>query len=393
MLKTGILKSLCIGLVIGTMVVPEKAQAATETDELRHLIKIQQIQLDALKKRLDENEQKIEATAEVVEQTSETDSAKTDTRVGGYGELHYKNSNYGDELDFHRFVLFFNHKFDDNLRFFSELELEHAFNADGKPGEVELEQAYIEYDLSQNTTSRFGAFLIPVGIINETHEPTTFYGVERNPIEKNIIPTTWWEGGASINFRLAKGWSIDTAVTSGLNVPVSGSNAYLIRKGRTKVAEAPAENFAFTARVKYTGIAGLELAASYQRQDDITQGVEGVSANLFSAHVIYQHNNFMLRALFANWDINSNSAVLLGRDKQQGFYIEPSYKLNDKIGVFARYNEWNNEAGNSLVSNKRQTTLGMNYWLHPNVVVKVDYDTFSGALDGNGFNLGMGYQF
>ena len=45
------------------------------------------------------------------------------------------------------------------------------------------------------------ALLVPVGFLNEVHEPPTFYGVERNPVEKNVIPTTWWEGGIGISSR------------------------------------------------------------------------------------------------------------------------------------------------------------------------------------------------
>ncbi len=372
-------------------------QASQETDELRRLIEQQQQQLRALKKRLDENEQKITATAEVIEQKISTPTSNIPsngtTSLGGYGEIHYSNNTAADQIDFHRFVLFVNHKFSDKLRFYSELELEHALSANGEPGEVELEQGFIEYDVNQNVISRAGLFLVPVGIINETHEPTTFYGVERNPVENNIIPTTWREGGVSVNFRFAEGWSLDTAVTSGLNVPLTGINAYKIRKGRTNVAEAAAENLAFTGRLKFTGIAGLEFAASYQFQDDITQGKEGVSANLFSAHAIYQNNAFMLKALYASWDLNSVLAAASGRDKQRGYYIEPSYKINEKLGVFARFNQWDNEAGDAIASNKKQTTIGMNYWLHPDVVLKADWDNFSGAIKGNGFNLGMGYQF
>ncbi|OUR68170.1 porin, partial [Cycloclasticus sp. 46_83_sub15_T18] len=116
------------------------------------------------------------------------------TTIGGYGELHYNNlSGKGgasdkDAIDFHRFVLFFGHEFSDDIRFFSELELEHSIAGDGKDGEVELEQAYIDFDLNDQHTARAGLFLLPVGIINETHEPPTFYGTERNPVEKNIIP-------------------------------------------------------------------------------------------------------------------------------------------------------------------------------------------------------------
>ncbi len=125
-----------------------------------------------------------------------------------------------------------------------------------QPGEVEVEQAYVQFDIGENTNVDGGLFLIPVGILNETHEPPTFYGVERNPVEKNIIPTTWWEGGAMLSGHYDSGFSYDVALTSGLDGGTS------IRGGRQKVAKATANNLAATARVKYTGTRGLELAAT-----------------------------------------------------------------------------------------------------------------------------------
>ena len=109
---------------------------------------------------------------------------------------------------FHRFVLFFGHKFNAATRMFSEFELEHALAGEGKPGEVELEQAYIEHDFGDAFTGRAGVMLIPAGILNEVHEPPTFYGVERNNVEKNIIPSTWWEGGAGGTVTTAAGLQI-----------------------------------------------------------------------------------------------------------------------------------------------------------------------------------------
>ncbi|WP_059758168.1 hypothetical protein [Thiobacillus denitrificans] len=81
-------------------------------------------------------------------------------------------------------------------RFFSELEVEHSIAGEGKKGEIELEQAYVEY---ADHRAKAGLFLIPVGILNETHETPAFYGVERNPVEKDIIPATWWAGGAALS--------------------------------------------------------------------------------------------------------------------------------------------------------------------------------------------------
>lgn len=366
--------------------------ANEETDKLRQVIAEQQKVLQSLEKRLDETDKKLNATADHVEVQAET-SVFANTTLGGYGELHYNNYEDSDaKIDFHRFVLFFGHEFSDSVRFFSEFELEHSLSGDGKPGEVELEQAYVEVDINEGVSSKVGLFLVPVGIINETHEPPTFYGVERNGVEKNIIPATWWEAGVAVNFKPAPGLSIDGAATSGLKV----KDDFKIRGGRQKVANASAENLAYTGRIKYTAITGLELAATVQYQTDITQGKDGVDtadATLIEAHAIYQVSDFTVRALYARWDINGDEAKALGRDEQTGWYIEPSYAFNEKVGVFARYAEYDNNAGNSASTAVESTSVGVNYYIHENVVLKADYEDLGGAKDSKGFNLGFGYQF
>ena len=336
MMKKTLIASVIFGLFTGNTMANQ--QGVEETEQLRKIIAEQQKVLASLEKRLDETDQKLNATADHIEVNTQ-ESIFSKTTIGGYGELHYNNYDSKDaKIDFHRFVLFFGHEFSDNVRFFSEFELEHSLAGDGKPGEVELEQAYVEVDINETTSSKVGLFLVPVGIINETHEPPTFYGVERNGVEKNIIPATWWEAGLAANFKVAPGLSIDAAVTSGLNVvnDVTNKNAYLIRKGRQKVANASAENLAYTGRVKYTAINGLELAATVQYQTDITQSaasVDEASATLIEAHAIYQINDFSVRALYATWDIDGAEAKALGRDEQTGWYVEPSYKINEEFGV------------------------------------------------------------
>jgi hypothetical protein len=387
MMKKTLIASALVGLFASSAVT-----ANDDTEELRNVIAQQQAVLKSLEKRLDETEQRLEATADQVE-SSTTTSLFAKTTIGGYGELHYNN--YEDteaKVDFHRFVLFFGHEFTEKLRFFSEFELEHSIAGEGQAGEVELEQAYVEYDYSDTITTKTGLFLIPIGIINETHEPPTFYGVERNGVEKNIIPATWWEAGVAGNFKLAPGLAIDAAVTSGLNV----GDDYKIRGGRQKVAKASAENLAYTGRVKYTAIPGLELAVTLQYQTDLTQstiGTDDASAILFQAHAIYQVDNFTVRALYASWDIDGDKAKALGRDEQTGWYIEPSYMFNAEVGAFARYAEYNNEAGLSSSDAVESTSVGINYYLHENVVLKADIEELGGSKDSTGFNLGFGYQF
>jgi hypothetical protein len=360
------------------------------------------------------NTEAVEATTGMVEEAlSETSGAASwasKTSLGGYGELHY-NGGDKDEIDFHRFVLFASHRFNNWINFQSELELEHSLAGDGKPGEVELEQAYIDMNLTEGLGLQFGSndvhnfrgglFLMPVGILNETHEPNTFYGVERNNVEKNVIPTTWWEAGFGMHGQFAQGLSYDVYYTSGLNVPTEGGSAYKIRSGRQKVANAVAENGAFTARLKWTAVPGVELAASYQRQSDITQGLEGADATLFEAHANILKNGFGLRALYARWDVDSVNAAAIGRDEQLGWYVEPSYRFNvspsfGDLGIFVRHEQWDNEAGLGLDSENKTTTFGFNYWPHENVVFKFDYQSQKlgfGADGDDRIDLGVGYQF
>jgi hypothetical protein len=325
--------------------------------------------------------------------------------LGGYGELHY-NGGDADEINFHRFVLFASHDFTDQLRMQSELEVEHVIAGEGLNGEVELEQAFLEYDYTEGHRGRAGLFLLPVGILNETHEPPTFFGVERNPVEKNIIPTTWWEGGVGASGVLGSGFSYDVAVHSGLATPTSGSSAYKIRNGRQKVSKAKATDPAVTGRLKWTGAPGIELAVTGQYQDDITQNAQGLgtAATLIEAHADIRRGPWGLRALAARWDLDDGPPLTgpgaFGRDVQYGWYIEPSYRFDaefSEIGLFTRYSGYDNEAGDSTDSKIGQFDIGTNVWLHPQVVLKVDgqfeFRPPGGSDEDNRINLGIGYQF
>jgi hypothetical protein len=363
--------------------------------------------LDALRQQVENNvaateevNQKAEILAENIE--SQPAMAASATTLGGYGELHFNmwedqaSDKEKNEVDFHRFVLFLDHEFNDRLRFTSELEIEHALSGDGQPGEVELEQAYVEYDWADRHSLKAGLFLVPVGILNETHEPPTFYGVERNPVENRIIPTTWWEAGLSFTGSLADALRYDFAVHSGLDT--TAEDNYAVRAGRQKVAKAGFDSQASTARLRWLGVPGLEVSASVQYQDDITQESDPLAGGawLYSTHLAWQYHGFGLRALYARWDLDGEGPAAVGADRQEGWYVEPSWRFNDRWGVFARYNRWDNQAGNGGDSEYAQTDLGVNYWPHPNVVFKFDYqdqDSPAGKTEWDGWNLGVGYMF
>lgn len=393
-----------------------QAEEMPSREEMWQMIQAQQAQIDALKQQMTQTDTKVEATGARVDEIAVSGAGAGGsggggwwdrTQIGGYGEVHY-NGGDADEVDAHRFVLFVGHDFNDDIRLFAELELEHGLvedTADGSSGgEIELEQAYLEFDVAEAHSLTAGVQLIPVGILNETHEPPTFYGVERNPVERNIIPTTWWEAAAGARGQLGDGFSYDVMYHSGLEVPTTGGNAFKVRNGRGKVAQATAKDGAVTGRLTWTGMPGLELGVTGQYQSDVTQGAMATSATLFEAHVDASMaagpGSVGFRALAARWDLDSAAAKAVNRDEQYGWYVEPSYRMPifyGDLGVFARYSMWDNEAGGGPDSAWSEIDVGLNYWPHPDVVLKFDYQIedrpAGGGVEDDRANLGVGFQF
>jgi hypothetical protein len=376
-----------------------------------------------------DHEKKIDATADALDAKasgggkSSSPSWAERTSMGGYGELHYNHlDNDGvaggdlNRTDLHRFVLYVNHEFNDWMRFGSELEVEHVVaSSDPKdPGEVEVEQAWLEIDLNDKHRLRAGLDLLPIGILNTTHEPTTFYGVERNPIETEIIPSTWWEAGTALSGELRPGLNYDVVLHTGMVMPFTGDDAFRPAEGRTEIAEADNQDVALTTRLRYTGITGLELAASAQYQADYTGTADtaAAAAYLVETHLDYRHASGLgLRALYARWELGADRKHGLdpgsrGADHLQGWYVEPAYRfalaghlpVPGEVGLFSRYARWDQADGlGGRFRNYERVSLGLNYWPVPQVVFKIDgqFEDANGRVSDefDGFNLGFGYQF
>ncbi len=189
------------------------------------------------------------------------------TVLGGYGELHYnlelpENGESEAELDLHRFVLFLAHKFDEHFRLYAEIEIEHAFASAEMPGEVEMEQAFVDWQpWGEALGLRAGVVLVPMGIINQWHEPPVFHGVERPRVDRVIIPTTWREGGVGIFGEPVEGLRYELYLVGGLN-PLRFNARNGIREGRQSVAEGVANGPAVTGRIEWEPALGLLLGGS-----------------------------------------------------------------------------------------------------------------------------------
>lgn len=333
-------------------------------------------------------------------------SALAKTRVGGYGEIHYNNGtddgtlsgrDSNGNIHAHRAVLYLGHQFSDTVNFNAEFEFEGA--SDSSEIETEVEQFFIDWRLRPNLGLKLGQWLVPVGILNERHEPDSFYGIERNPVETQIIPSTWWEKGVLAQTQLSDDLTLDVALSNGLRGDVATlGTADGLREFRQEFGRASTDNEAYTTRLRYNGINGLELAGTVQYQTDINDELGATPGSapavLVEAHADYRHGPYELRALFARWDIDNAFAKNLGTDVLQGYYLEPAYRINEQWGVFARYNRWNTANNNVNSKDRVQTNAGVNYWVAPNVVLKGDVQSSNAANgDSDGFNLGLGFSF
>jgi hypothetical protein len=375
---------------------------------------------------LQEEITQLKIQAERAEKSQGSGASLSDkTTVGGYGELHYNNfsgdtpagvTRSKDEIDFHRFVLYFGHRFNDWISFKSELELEHSNTENA--GQVELEQAYLDFNFSEKVNAKAGIFLMPLGFINETHEPPTFYGVERNIVETRIIPSTWWEAGASLYGELTPGFKYQAGLTSSLSAEHFDDFATKgVREGRRNVSEAPAENIAFSGRLDYSGVPGVTVGASVftgntgQDNDNLDADAR---LTLWDVHARYNIDKLDVRALYAQGhlsdaaDINTAFASVNNEVAEQfyGWYVEAAYKVwekdNQSVAPFVRYEKWDTQdelASNTVrdsASNNHVWTVGANYWPDPQVVLKMDYQNYDkpdGDKGDKRFNLGLGYMF
>ncbi len=348
-------------------------------------------------------------------------STETRMPVSGYMDYHF-NKPEGDPAvaDFHRFVLLFGHSFSDRIQFWSELELEHAFVEGGAPsGELELEQAYLDFLIKPWLSFRSGIMLAPVGLINERHEPPTFNGVERPFVDTVILPSTWFEPGAGIFGDLGGGFVYKAYMMAPLNASFFNAEDG-IRDGRQKAFESIAQNPAMTGRLEYHGLPGLSLGGSFWtgKSGFATPGINP-RVNVFEFDGRFSISRFDFRGEWANITLDQTELLnsLLQRtsgvnpniaERMRGFYAEGAYHLlplrqRYDLVAFSRYENFDtqNRMAPGFLPLKEfdrdALVSGLTFFPEPDVALKFDYTVMRNQSRfikaRNSINLGIGWWF
>jgi len=341
--------------------------------------------------------------------------------ISGYMDFHFNKPEASDAvIDFHRFVLILNHSFSPRIRFVGELELEHAVVEGGEEsGEVELEQAYVDFLVARAFNVRAGMLLVPMGIINERHEPPVFQGVERPFVDTVIVPTTWFEGGAGVHGEVGRGFRYRAYVMAPLNALEFSADEGL-RNGRQQGSEANVRRAAVAARAEYVGIRNLTVGASlWSGTSNFAAPRVDATVRIGEADARYKRDRLELRGELAYVTIGDAGSLNTAIQQRtgvspnvasalRGFYGEAAYRVwasgpARDLMTFVRYENFDTQfrmpSGYLPLKqfDRSAWVAGATYYPDPDVAVKIDYvwqrNQSSVVKSPNSFNVGLGWWF
>jgi hypothetical protein len=345
------------------------------------------------------------------------------TVLTSYGEINYNRptrTSENTQADIRRFVLGYQHRFDAKTKVVTELEVEHAVSSSSDPGEVEVEQAYIEHQFTPTWAARAGLFLIPAGLLNENHEPTSYYGVERNFVETAIIPSTWREGGVQIVGNFDNGLTVQGGITTSFDLTKWDAASTEGRESplgsiHQEMALAKARDLAVFGAANWRGVPGLLLGGSlFTGNATHGQATTQSRITLWDLHARWTPGRWDLSTLYSRGTISNTAALnatLVGNPTLipksfDGWYVQGAYKAwsheDYALAPFVRWEQFNtarsfDDLGPGLTPDTARTervvTLGANFQVTPQIVVKADYQRFRENKDLNRFNLGLGWSF
>lgn len=333
--------------------------------------------------------------------------------IGGYGENRIRTfHNTGDDdrnntYDQLRAVLYIGYKFDDRWVLNSEIEYEHGGE------EVSVEFLTIDYLWRDEVNFRAGNLLVPMGFVNEIHEPNFFFGAERPEIERTILPSTWHENGAGIWGRLADRVEYRAYVINGFDA--QGYTTAGLRGGRQKGAEALANDFAFVGRIDVDLVPGLSVGGSvYTGQSgqeetaDNDRAVPDAHTTVYELHAEYKAYGASLRGLWTEAFVDEAGRLsrVLEADpteaiaqRMRGWYLEAGYDLMPfirgtsrmSLEPFFRFERYDTQRDVSDLGFARDRTkdidlyvAGIQFKPIPQIVFKLDFRHFELARTSAG---------
>lgn len=405
-------------------------------------------QLKAQNEALAAAQQQQAAQAQVASTAAPTGGISPDLSLWGYGEVYYTHPVHDTsktEFDLARAVFGIGYRFDDRTNFNSEYEVEHAVSSASDKGEFEVEQFNIDHQLADWAGVKAGLFLMPFGLLNEHHEPTNFYGVQRNFVETLIIPSTWREGGVGFHGNTPIGIGWDVGVTTGVNLAgwnnspedpqyrtaldLEDNDVAPLQATHQELQLANAQHLSQYVSLSYTGVPGLLAGAAIftgkAAIPKVPAGLPDERVTLWETHLRWTAGAADFSAVYAHGQISKTATYNLDNTGVAnplpasflGYYLQGAYTLwqqgSYRFGPFIRWEHYDMGASYEGIPpgfttvptglaadgkpwpqpRDRVWTAGASFFLNPHVVIKADYQRFDINTDFTRVDLGLGLNF
>ena len=366
--------------------------------------------------------------------------------VGGYGEVALTRNFFSDNVyrysqpeahkgeqhgrfDIPHAVIYLGYDFGKGWSMQTEIEFEHLgtgsavereFEEAGEweaeieqGGEVELEQFWIQKSFFPELNIRAGHMVVPVGGLNNAHEPLNFFTVYRPEGEFTILPSTWHDTGISIWGR-TKHFRYEAQLIAGLDAMMFSRDKFIHNGAHSAFEFKVANNYGGVLRLDAYPVEGLRLGLSgyagntvnntYPRENLSEQyNVKGtllvgafdmqykghgvvVRANADYGHLSDAATVSKLKARRSGGDSPYSSAPVATAAMAAGaeagldiFHFIPSLRGEQHFFLFGRYEYYNSyipssgDAAGFDFTAKHRIAAGINYYPLPQIAVKAEY--------------------
>lgn len=342
-------------------------------------------------------------------------SYRLNDRIKIEGEVEFEHGGSGATMEFDKIEEFGEY----------EQEVEHG-------GEVVIEKLVAEISFADEFNLRIGHFYVPVGLVNQEYEPNDYFTVNRSEAEVSIIPAVWHESGIGAFGRVGP-MNYQVAVVNGLDATGFSSASWIVLGQQGRFEMVNAENLAYTGRLDFDLPAGVRAgvsgyygnSADNRPKPDLT-----VPANvgIVDVHGVIENGPLTARALVLYGTLQNAGAVSIANRNLSnnlnvkrtpvgsaalGWFVEAGYDLLSffrhtsaedapKLDLFARYEYYDTQyrVPEGFFDNPRWErsiwTAGLDYHLHPNLVLKSQFSTrtlgLATANIENTFSAGLGIE-
>ena len=462
--------ALVAALSVGLLSPAHAADSASDISQrLEQQIGQMQQQLDAMKQELQrvkaqnealatqqqaqqqatqQQQQQLQQVAQKAATPAPASAIPPDLGLWGYGEIYYTHPTHDarrTEADLARAVFGIGYRFDDRTNFNSEFEVEHAVSSADDVGEFEVEQFYVDHQLSDNVNVKGGLFLMPFGLLNEHHEPTAYYGVQRNFVETLIIPSTWREGGIGVHGSNELGLNWDAGITTGFDLSawnnspedpqyrtaldLEDNDVAPLQATHQELHLANAQHLSQYVSLNWAGMPGLLLGGAVFTGEtalpEVPANLPKSRVTLWEAHARWTPGNADISAVYAHGSISKTATYNLDNTGVAnplpasflGYYVQGAYTVwqdgGYRLSPFVRWEHYDMASSYAGIApgfstvptglasdgspwpqpRDRVSTVGTNFYINPHVVLKADYQHFEVNPDLSRVDLGLGVSF